>query len=857
MSQTAYTLTIIMSFTEAKKDLKKVFDGLRKQKITASKDLQIIFFDETGNEKLKNKVQKYGEGFGIEMCNSADAVKNSIQGSYVNFCNGKDAWTEGSLDKICNFLKNHQEIGCAVSSYITIKGEEKHVTPTPDMIYDIADEPFHVKEDLKRFVFRREYLNCIPHLNFEQSEEALLLGLRAIVKSGLVAMMPTALLRVADEAATRIEDLEQLMSKCQETSIEACGSVVPYAEHQMFSLVYQYICNNRDKELVYRCLQNISDGVIASSFPINGKGRLFEERIYAYLLKHRDEKPELILNEQGQFVVDGEILLDVSEHGIYNVAIMTVDSDNKKLILEGSVRTTYVDSDAEHFIRDEKGELYPLEVHPFKHDDLLGCNGELVNAGQRFYVEIPLHFGMNLEFVMKYSRTGKLFTAKFSKGNFVKLHPNYIHAYYVKKPYIIQMEGNALTVEKNTAIKHFGKELTYMHELLKNYQGAKVCFRLAYWFCKAFGSRKPIWIINDRPHNAGDNGEALFKYLMNSPLKKTHRIYFMLSKKSPDYERLSKIGPVLDYYSYKHKLNFLMSDKIISSIGNELPTNPFGKSRKLYYDLYKADFVYLRHGVSHNDQSGWLNKFKRNYAMINSSAKPEYESLMTGNYLYSDKQAVLCGLPRFDNLKSENKNKIAFLPTWRKSLQGQKLENSEKRLYSDDFTQSEFYQFYNTLINDERLHRVMEKHNFTGDFYLHPVMSAQTDDFGANKYIKVHSEVADYQKVFRESNIMVTDYSSVAFDFAYLKKPVIYAQFDFDKFYEEHSWDKGYFSYDRDALGMVTRDYETTLNAIINYIETGCNMEQEYIDKVDKFFAYTDRNNCERIVKAILELDKK
>ena len=53
--------------------------------------------------------------------------------------------------------------------------------------------------------------------------------------------------------------------------------------------------------------------------------------------------------------------------------------------------------------------------------------------------------------------------------------------------------------------------------------------------------------------------------------------------------------------------------------------------------------------------------------------------------------------------------------------------------------------------------------------------------------------------------------SSVAFDFAYLGKPVIYAQFDKEEFYEKHDYKAGYFNYERDGFGEVVYDLESTV----------------------------------------------
>jgi CDP-glycerol glycerophosphotransferase (TagB/SpsB family) len=179
------------------------------------------------------------------------------------------------------------------------------------------------------------------------------------------------------------------------------------------------------------------------------------------------------------------------------------------------------------------------------------------------------------------------------------------------------------------------------------------------------------------------------------------------------------------------------------------------------------------------------------------------------------------------------------------------LPRTSKREYRKDFTGSDFFLFYNRLIHDERLLAAMRAHGYTGKFYLHPVFESQMKDFKSSDVISVGASVADYQEIFKESDLLVTDFSSVAFDFAYLKKPLVYAQYDFDQFYEKHSWDKGYFSYPENGFGPVLYAYDAVVDAIISYVETGCIMEELYKKRVDDFFAFTDRNNCERVYRAI------
>ena len=139
---------------------------------------------------------------------------------------------------------------------------------------------------------------------------------------------------------------------------------------------------------------------------------------------------------------------------------------------------------------------------------------------------------------------------------------------------------------------------------------------------------------------------------------------------------------------------------------------------------------------------------------------------------------------------------------------------------------------------------------------MHPSHIAQAIDYDKNDIIKVATEIPDYQEIFNSSSLMISDYSSVAIDFAFLKKPVIYYQFDKEGFFKQHTYTKGYYDYDKDGFGPVIIDHEKCIDAIIEYMEQDCKMEKQYLERVDKFFKYNDNNNCKRTHEAILSLDK-
>ena len=102
--------------------------------------------------------------------------------------------------------------------------------------------------------------------------------------------------------------------------------------------------------------------------------------------------------------------------------------------------------------------------------------------------------------------------------------------------------------------------------------------------------------------------------------------------------------------------------------------------------------------------------------------------------------------------------------------------------------------------------------------------------------------------------MLVTDYSSVAFDFAYLRKPILYTQFDRDEFFSGKHLRRGYFDYERDGFGEIEYDLDSTVSRIVEYMKNGCALKEKYNERINGFFAYCDTNNSERAFNAIYAL---
>ena len=72
--------------------------------------------------------------------------------------------------------------------------------------------------------------------------------------------------------------------------------------------------------------------------------------------------------------------------------------------------------------------------------------------------------------------------------------------------------------------------------------------------------------------------------------------------------------------------------------------------------------------------------------------------------------------------------------------------------------------------------------------------------------------------LIRECSYLITDTSSVAFDFAYQNKRVLYYHFDYDEILKSH-WSKGYFDYSNDGFGKVVKTECACINEILSAIK--------------------------------------
>lgn len=363
--------------------------------------------------------------------------------------------------------------------------------------------------------------------------------------------------------------------------------------------------------------------------------------------------------------------------------------------------------------------------------------------------------------------------------------------------------------------------------------------------------KKNIWLISERGTEARDNGYHFFRYL-----REKHpeiECYYVIKKDSPDRKRIESLGEAVNYRSLQHYLLFFGAKYLLSThIMGFTPNNGFYKymQPRINKRAVRGKTVFLQHGITFNNFPDlYLYQEKTKLDLFICGAKPEYEYIAK-NWHYQHDEVQYTGFARFDALHEQKiKRQILIMPTWRRWLKHP--ANAKKTSILD----SPYFQSWCGLLKSEKLAALAEKYQVQMIFYPHYEMQEYINQFEtvSDKIVLADFAHYDVQQLLKESMLLITDYSSVFFDFAYMEKPVLYYQFDETEYRARH-YAQGYFDYRRDGFGEVATEEDALFDLLEQYLENGCNLKSEYRKRIQGFFPLHDQNNCERIYHEILNM---
>ena len=416
---------------------------------------------------------------------------------------------------------------------------------------------------------------------------------------------------------------------------------------------------------------------------------------------------------------------------------------------------------------------------------------------------------------------------------------------------IIYPEGNTLIIRQVSTLQLLKKEYAFAKKCIKESDDGeirkKILHRWGMMLARRFNKQR-IWVTFDKIYKAGDNGEYMYHYIHDNV--QDVKIYYVLEEGSADYERMKKEGAnILIPDTWKCHRALAKAEVILATHPSIWQYSGFKKEDiPLYKDLLLAELVCIQHGLTTMNIAQYQCRIYDDTRLYCCAADCEAENIKRPIFGYDDSQIRMTGLARFDGLRNADKKQILITPTWRRNVVNAGIAFDKKK-HNENFRSTEYFRIFNSLINDQKLINCARANGYRIIYLLHPAMSSQIDDYDRNDYVELVQATGDmnYEKILTESSLMITDYSSIQFDFAYMRKPIIY-------YHPETlppQYEEGVYKYETMGFGPIARKHEELIDTICNYLADGCAIKEKYSRKADDFFMFDDYNNCKRIYAAV------
>lgn len=346
--------------------------------------------------------------------------------------------------------------------------------------------------------------------------------------------------------------------------------------------------------------------------------------------------------------------------------------------------------------------------------------------------------------------------------------------------------------------------------------------------------------------NYSDSPRNIYEYIIDNDLD--YRCIWVFNNK---HRKIPGNAKVVKRFSFAYYYYFAVSKYWINNMRQPLhlvkrPGNVFLETwhgtplKKLVFDMkdvYSANPRYKR--------DFYLQSRAWDYLL----SPNRYSSEIFTSAFKFDKNMLEYGYPRNDILYSSDKEErarqvkeaigipndkkvILYAPTWR----------------DDDFYEPGKYKFQLQL----DLNKMKEK---LGDEYvvalrMHYFIADDIDVEGLDGFAFNLSTYDDIAELYLISDLLITDYSSVFFDYVNLKRPILFFTYDLDKYRDQL---RGfYLDFEKDAPGPLLKTSDAVIDAIVNIEELKTEYTERYAAFYEKFCSWHDGKSTEKVVKRVL-----
>ncbi|WP_303728630.1 glycosyltransferase [Denitrobacterium detoxificans] len=373
-------------------------------------------------------------------------------------------------------------------------------------------------------------------------------------------------------------------------------------------------------------------------------------------------------------------------------------------------------------------------------------------------------------------------------------------------------------------------------------------------FLHSYGGKR-VWLYQDLPGSPLKN-DALRQFLHDAAIEDGVERYFVtehveeLSAKYPEYA-----GGIVSARSTRHKFLYAASELVLASYLERNTFIPYAKRGvDQLGDLFRPKkYVYLQHGILHAHMPWYFSKDRIRFDYEVVSTEFEAQNL-TRNYCFDDASLIKSGAARLDDLRFSSADyagkRIIYAPSWRSYLVAGK---SEARVADEAaFLSSSLWKGMKAFLDGVAKSGVLERFDYTLDVKLHPNFACYKHLFAFDDpRIRLAEDNVD------ESGyaVMITDFSSMVYDFVYTGARIMYFVPDAAEFRN------GFNHYSKldlpfgEGFGPYCDVAEDALSALDGTLRALAAGEGDPYAKCRQgFFLYEDANNRQRLYEALSDM---
>ena len=350
---------------------------------------------------------------------------------------------------------------------------------------------------------------------------------------------------------------------------------------------------------------------------------------------------------------------------------------------------------------------------------------------------------------------------------------------------------------------------------------------------------KNNWIIADNfnGNKFDDNPGSIINKLIRNNNKII--IFWTLNNNNFNSELPSRIIR-LKYYSFKYVYILARSKVWIDNV--RMPINVRKRKKQFYIQTWHGGLGFKKiekdatDTLTNNYIKCAINDSKNiNLLLTNCKWQEDY---FRKNFWY-DGEILVDGLPRNDILVNNSEHDEII----KKVHQDLNIDKDTKIiLYAPTFRNNHSFECYN--INFYNLISVLEKKyscKWKLLIRLHPNMSNYK--FDCDNAIDV-TGYPNLNYLLIASNLLITDYSSIIFDFALQRKPALIYATDIDNYKKERG-----FALDLNSVPFpISTNNEELFNCLENY------EEKKYLEKLQKFFINNGLNETGHVSENVANI---